>query len=241
MRQALEKNRLQSVYDRVAPRYDFQHGLLTARSDQLGRKLLVEEAVALGNLVLDCGAGTGSTGLLAADKVGPEGHVVLIDMSEKMLEVTRTKATRLDLLERLETRVGDLLALPFADESFDVVLSTYSLCPVYDPAQGAREFFRVTRPGGRIGIAHSTVPQKPWVKWLADKVENVAWHFPFISLGCRSVSVLPTLESLGGKTLFSKQIGVPLWPFLVFVVEKPAIEKGATLKFPNPADSPNGK
>jgi len=222
MRQALEKNRLRIVYDRVARRYDFQHAFLTARSDQRGRKLLVAEAVGSGDLVLDCGAGTGSTGLLAADKVGPEGQVVLFDMNEKMLAVARAKAVRLGLQKRVETRVGDLLHLPFDDNSFDVVLSTYSLCPVYDPVQGARELFRVTRPGGRIGVAHSTDPQRKWVKWLADRVENLAWHFPAISLGCRSVSVLPALESLGGKTLFRKQIGVPLWPFLVFVVEKPA-------------------
>jgi demethylmenaquinone methyltransferase/2-methoxy-6-polyprenyl-1,4-benzoquinol methylase len=221
MRQALEKNRLLSVYDRVAHLYDFQHGFLTAGSDQRGRKLLVAEAVGNGDLVLDCGAGTGSTGLLAADKVGSEGQVVLFDMNEKMLAMARAKAVRLGLQKRVETRVGDLLALPFGDDSFDVVLSTYSLCPVYDPALGARELFRVTRPGGKIGVAHSTDPQRPWMKWLADQVENLAWHFPYISLGCRSVSVLPALESLGGKTLFQKQIGVPLWPFLIFVVEKP--------------------
>ncbi len=227
MRQALEQNRLRRVYDHVAHRYDFLHGFLTARSDQHGRELLISEAVRRGNLVLDSGAGTGTTGLLAAEKVGPGGHVILFDLSEKMLAVARAKAARLDLdlQKRLETRVGDLLHLPFDDNNFDVVLSTYSLCPVYDPVQGATELYRVTRPGGRIGIAHSTDPQKPWVKWLADKVENLAWKFPAISMGCRSISVLPTLESLGGKILFSKQIGVPLWPFLVFVVEKPTTGK----------------
>jgi demethylmenaquinone methyltransferase / 2-methoxy-6-polyprenyl-1,4-benzoquinol methylase len=41
-------------------------------------------------------------------------------------------------------------------------------------------------------------------------------------MGCRSVEVLPALKSAGGKVLFSRTIGVPLWPFHVFVIQKPA-------------------
>ena len=223
MREAMEKNELRSVYDRVARRYDYQHSFFTGKSDQRGRELLVEMAVRGGDRVLDCGAGTGTTGLLAAEKIGPGGEVVLFDMSEGMLEVAKEKATLSDLQDRLQIEVGDMLNLPFEDGSFDTVLSTYSLCPVYDPAKGAMELYRVTKPGGRIGVAHSTEPASPPVKWLADKVESIVWHIPSISLGCRSVSALPALQSLGCETIFRKQIGVPLWPFLVFVVEKPAI------------------
>jgi len=222
MRQALEQEKLRAVYDRVARRYDFQHSILTARSDQRGRRLLVDKAVTAGNRVLDCGAGTGSTGLLAAQKTGESGHVVLFDICADMLAIAKGKAGQAHLQDRVAFQTGDMLDLPFADDSFDVVLSTYSLCPVYDPARGARELYRVTRPGGRIGVAHSTEPTGPLIKWLADQVENVVWRIPSLSLGCRSVEVLPTLEQLGCSTLFKQHIGVPLWPFLVFVVEKPA-------------------
>jgi len=161
--------------------------------------------------------------LIAAHKVGASGKVVLFDMSEEMLAVAREKTARKQLLGQLEFKPGDMLSLPFEDDSFDVVLSTYSLCPVYDPANAATELYRVIRPGGRIGIAHSTDPVSPIVKWLAGLLESVVWHFPSISLGCRSVNILPTLEQLGCKVIFKKQIGVPLWPFLIFVAEKPAI------------------
>jgi len=57
---------------------------------------------------------------------------------------------------------------------------------------------------------------------LADWVENIAWHFPWLSMGCRSVEVLPALQTAGGKILMEKHIGFFLWPFLVFVIEKPA-------------------
>jgi demethylmenaquinone methyltransferase/2-methoxy-6-polyprenyl-1,4-benzoquinol methylase len=222
MRQALDTEKLRALYDRVAGRYDVQHALLTARSDQRGRLLLVERAVTSGDEVLDCGAGTGSTGLLAAEKVGPKGKVVLFDASDGMLAMARRKSREAQFANRVEFRVGDMLELPFEDNSFDVVLSTYSMCPVHDPSKAAREAFRVTKPRGRIGVAHSTDPANPLVKWMADRVEDVAWLLPSISLGCRSVAVLPTLERLGCHILFEKRIGVPLWPFLVFVAEKPA-------------------
>jgi ubiquinone/menaquinone biosynthesis C-methylase UbiE len=222
MRDALDTQTLRSVYDRVSRRYDFQHAFFTARSDQRGRKLVVEKTVESGDTVLDCGAGTGSTALLAAQKVGPTGKVVLLDMSEGMLAVARERSAAAGILQRFTFRAGDILHLPFDEGSFDAVLSTYSMCPLHDPAKGARELYRVAKEGGRIGIAHSTEPERALTRWLADKIENIAWRFPSLSLGCRSVSILPELQRLGGTTLFQKRIGHPLSPFLVLVIEKPA-------------------
>lgn len=221
MREGLDPQTLKTVYDRVAQRYDLQHGALTARSDQRGRRLLVEQAVRAGDRVLDCGAGTGSTALLAASQVGPSGSVTALDASEGMLAVARRRVVAAGLSARVEFRTGDILALPFADGSFDVVLSTYSMCPLYRPADGALELLRVAKPGGRIGIAHSAEPPGRLTRWLANVVEDVVWRFPTLSLGCRSVSVLPALERAGARTLFTRYIGIPLWPFFVFVMEKP--------------------
>ena len=221
IRAALSLDRLHGVYNRIAARYDIQHALITAQADQRGRRLLVETAVKQCDMVLDCGSGTGTTALMAATKVGPKGKVLLFDLSEGMLAVARAKAARQGLVDRLEFQAGDMIHLPFADDSFDVVLSTYSLCPLYDPKQGALELYRVARPGGRIGVAHSTSPRNPIMRWLADRVEDIAWRFPWLSMGCRSVTVLPALQAAGARLVFLKHIGVPLWPFLVFVVEKP--------------------
>jgi len=223
LREALDKERLNAVYNRVAERYDAQHSFFTAKSDQRGRKLLVDKMVATGDRVLDCGAGTGSTGLLAAQKIGESGKVVLFDASEGMLAVAKEKAAQAQIQERVTFQLGDMLDLPFEDNRFDSVLSTYSMCPVYDPVKGAMELYRVTKPGGRIGVAHSADPETLFVQWWADQIENIVWRIPSISLGCRSVAVLPLFEQLGCRTIFKKRIGVPLWPFLVFIVEKPTI------------------
>lgn len=222
MRKALSMEALTRVYGRIARRYDLQHALITGRSDQRGREILVEKSVRAGDNVLDCGAGTGSTGILAARAAGPSGNVTLFDLSEAMLTVAREKALREGLLDRLTFVTGDMVHLPFAEGRFDVVLSTYSLCPLYDPVAGALQMYRVVRPAGRIAVAHSTTPRNRVVKWLADGVEDIAWRFPWLSMGCRSVSVMQALVAAGAKITFSKRIGFPLWPFLVFIAEKPA-------------------
>jgi len=223
MRRALSIEELKSTYKHIADRYDMQHTIITARADQRGRKLLIENAVSPGDKILDCGSGTGTSGIMAAKKTGPNGRVTFFDLSEAMLSVAQKKAVQEDIQDRVLFKTGDLVHLPFENDTYDVVISTYSLCPVYDPAKGVLELYRVTKPGGKIAVAHSTVPHNSILKWLADGIEDWAWHFPWLSMGCRSVSVLPVLETAGGKTVFSKTIGIPLWPFFVFIVEKHTI------------------
>ena len=221
MREGLQNEQLISIYRRIAKRYDFQHGLITARSDQRGREALVDKAVEAGKKVLDCGAGTGSTGLLAARKVGPGGHVTFFDLSEDMLAVAKEKVAAESMTDRASFERGDLTKLPFEDNTFDVVVSSYSLCPVYNPALGALEMYRVVKPGGRIGIAHSAEPPNRVVRIIADAIESVAWKITTLSMGCRSVEVLPALQKAGGRITYQKYFGIPLWPFFIFVVEKP--------------------
>jgi len=223
MRPGLSVEELKPVYARVAPRYDRQHALITAKSDERGRTMVVQHTVREGDVVLDCGAGTGSTGIMAANRAGPRGRVTLFDLSEQMLEVARRRVASSGLGGHVDFRSGDMVHLPFDDGAFDVVLSTYSLCPLYDPVQGALEMYRVTKPGGKIGTAHSTEPAGRLLKALGNAVENVAWRFPGLSMGCRAVDVLPALEKAGGQIVMKRRIGVPLWPFLVFVVQKPVL------------------
>jgi len=221
MRTALKTDQLKQIYRQIAHRYDLQHGFITARFDQRGRRMVVEHTVHPGDTVLDAGAGTGSTGILAARKAGPSGSITFFDLCDEMIAVAREKVAREQLGTTIHFETGDMCHLPFPDNHFDVALSTYSLCPLYDPAKGALEMYRVIKPGGRLGIAHSTEPTSPMIKWLAGRVEDIAWKIPSLSMGCRAVDVIPALEKAGGKIVLNTMIGIPLWPFKVLIVEKP--------------------
>ena len=70
MLKALSTEELKGIYGHIAKLYDFQHALIPFSADQKGRMILVENSVNEGDEVLDCGSGTGTTGIMAAKKVG---------------------------------------------------------------------------------------------------------------------------------------------------------------------------
>jgi SAM-dependent methyltransferase len=111
------------------------------------------EAVALraGEHVLDVAAGNGNATLAAARRFA---HVTSTDYVGALLDKARARAQAEGL--PVTFRVADAEALPFDDASFDVVLSTFGVMFAPDHATAARELLRVTRAGGRIGLANWT-------------------------------------------------------------------------------------
>jgi ubiquinone/menaquinone biosynthesis C-methylase UbiE len=221
MRRGLEVSHLRRIYDALAHRYELQHAVITAGSDGRGRRLLVRATVRRGDSVLDAGGGTGLTARLAAAAAGDAGRVVIMDLSRGMLERARSRLGPLLPPGRVSFVIGDIHRPPLRPACFDVVLSTYSVCPLRDPAEGAAALYDLVRPGGLLGVAHSTEPRGGAIGWLADRAERLAWCWPGLSMGCRAVSVLPRLRSLGAVVESDRRIGVPLWPFRVFVVRHP--------------------
>jgi len=124
----------------------------------IGTRILITsellcEAVGLraGERVLDVAAGHGNTALAAARR---NAEVVALDYVASLLERGRARATAEGLA--IDFQEGDLEQLPFADGSFDLVLSTFGV--MFSPVQeqAASELSRVCRPGGRIGMANWT-------------------------------------------------------------------------------------
>jgi arsenite methyltransferase len=109
-----------------------------------------------GDLVLDIGSGAGTDSLVAAQMVGPEGRVTGIDMTEGMLAKARAAAAAMGAAN-VEFVEGEVEALPFADESFDVVISNGVIDLIPDKDAVFSEIHRVLRPGGRIQVADVTI------------------------------------------------------------------------------------
>jgi SAM-dependent methyltransferase len=112
----------------------------------------------LGERVLDVGSGAGTDSLVAALMVGPEGSVTGIDMTPEMLAKARSGAAELGL-GNVTFVEGEAEALPFADGSFDVVISNGVIDLVPDKDAVFLEIHRVLAPGGRIQIADVTIQQ----------------------------------------------------------------------------------
>jgi SAM-dependent methyltransferase len=118
------------------------------------RHLIVSESLCeaidlrAGERVLDVASGNGNTALAAARRFG---EVVGLDFVPALLERGRLRAAAEGL--PVDFQEGDADTLPFADASFDVVLSTFGVMFAPDQARAAAELLRVCRPGGRIGLA----------------------------------------------------------------------------------------
>jgi ubiquinone/menaquinone biosynthesis C-methylase UbiE len=114
--------------------------------------LLALASPAAGERVLDIACGTGLVSFAAARAVGPSGHVLGVDLSERMIDAAELRSTHPDLSNCSFSRMdAERLALP--DASFDVVLCALGLMYMPDPEQALREMRRVLRPGGRLALA----------------------------------------------------------------------------------------
>lgn len=122
-------------YDRIADS-------LTISTDQTLRAAKIRP----GERVLDVATGTGITAIAARER---GATVTGVDLTPELLAVARTKA-RGEGFADVDFREGDAEALPFADASFDVVLSTCGHMFAPDQLKVAGELARVTRPGGRV-------------------------------------------------------------------------------------------
>jgi SAM-dependent methyltransferase len=103
--------------------------------------------VASEDRVLDVGCGTGVLARAAADRVADESQVTGLDLNEGMLAVARR------LRPRIDWRQGDATKLPLPVESYDVVMSQFSLMYFPDRSAAIKEMVRVLRPGGRLAVA----------------------------------------------------------------------------------------
>jgi demethylmenaquinone methyltransferase / 2-methoxy-6-polyprenyl-1,4-benzoquinol methylase len=138
------------MFDRIAPVYDVMNRVMTAGLDVRWRKLAAAAAVRPGDRVLDAACGTGD--LAIADLKAGAGKVTGLDFSEEMLARARRKAP-------LEWIQGDMLALPFADGTFDAATVGFGVRNVADLELALRELRRVLRPGGRLAILEITQPR----------------------------------------------------------------------------------
>lgn len=174
------------LFNNIAPKYDLMNHLMSFELDRLWRRRAVrciaERREALD--VLDLATGTGDLAIAIAKRMGPQGRVTGVDLSEEMLIQGRFKVADEGLQKNVELIRGNAEALSFNDESFDRVSVAFGVRNYEDLMRGLRESLRVLRRGGRLVILELSSPDNPlllkayklytlnFLPWLGEKISG---------------------------------------------------------------------
>ncbi|KPQ07016.1 MAG: ubiquinone/menaquinone biosynthesis methyltransferase UbiE [Rhodobacteraceae bacterium HLUCCA12] len=141
------------VFTRVASRYDVMNDLMSMGIHRVWKDAMMDWlAPRPGQALLDVAGGTGDIAFRFLRRAGGGAHATVLDMTESMLIEGRKRAEAEDMAESLDWVVGDAMALPFADASFDVYTISFGIRNVTRIADALREAYCVLRPGGRIMV-----------------------------------------------------------------------------------------
>ena len=153
--------------------------------------------VKLGQVVLDIGSGAGIDCFIAAEKVGPAGKVIGLDMTPEMIERARQNA-RAAGVTNVEFRFGEAEKMPVEDTSVDWVISNCVINLSPDKPAVFSEIGRILRPGGRISISDIVAQDLPeavrqsrdaWTGCLAGAISEKAYVRGLEKAGLRDVRV----------------------------------------------------
>jgi ubiquinone/menaquinone biosynthesis C-methylase UbiE len=108
-------------------------------------------------------------------------RVVGVDIREKMIGRATERAARERLADRAEFRVADAQALPFEDETFDAVICESVLAFVPDQPQAVREFLRVVKPGGYVGVTEAVWIREPTPELRAAAIRSFGGNLEILS------------------------------------------------------------
>jgi len=151
-----------AMFSRIAGRYDRLNRLMSLGRDQSWRCRAIQlAAIPPGGRLLDVATGTGDLALLSLER-DPSVRVFGTDFTIEMLQLGRLKENgRVGRSGGVGWTGGDALRLPYADETFDVVVSGFMMRNVTDVAAALAEQRRVVRPGGRVVCLEMTHPTLP--------------------------------------------------------------------------------
>src|SRR5687767_6612149 len=150
-----------SMFARIACRYDFANRLLSGGMDIWWRKRLVGAVHRHSpRNVLDLATGSGDVAFALSRGLGSRTSILGMDFCQPMLEEAEKKKSAASHYASVTFRQGDILALPVPDESFDVVTISFGLRNLADRDRGLREMRRVLRPGGHLFVLEFSQPQR---------------------------------------------------------------------------------
>lgn len=218
----LQEPEVTSLFDHIAPVYDPMNRVLTLGAYGLWQRALMRRAqLGPGQQVLDVATGTADLAVLAARRVLPGGQVTGVDLSAQMLALGGLKISRLRETLPIHLQIGNALALPLADQTFDRALVGFGLRNMQDLVQALSEMRRVVRPGGLVLSLEMSHPEHwlwasgfhlyfdhlvPWLGALAGHNKAAYEWLP------KSLALFPDRATLCALFEEAGLVNVQSWP-----------------------------
>jgi demethylmenaquinone methyltransferase/2-methoxy-6-polyprenyl-1,4-benzoquinol methylase len=170
---ALDKSpeRIASMFDAIAGRYDFLNHFLSAGRDKRWRARAIRELDLAGDArIVDLCTGTGDFAIAAADACA-QGGIVGVDFAGAMLSIGMGKVRERGLTHRITLVRGDAMRIPLRDGWADAATIGFGIRNVAQPGEALAELRRVVKPGGRLAILELGEPVIPGVRAIYN------WYF----------------------------------------------------------------
>lgn len=161
--------RVQGVFNSVASKYDIMNDVMSMGIHRIWKEAMMDWlAPRAGQQLLDVAGGTGDISFRFLERAG-RGHATVLDLTEPMLIEGRKRAEAGTMVDSLDWVVGDAMALPFEDNSFDVYTISFGIRNVTRPQEALNEAYRVLRPGGRLMVLEFSQIPNPAMQWAYDR------------------------------------------------------------------------
>jgi demethylmenaquinone methyltransferase/2-methoxy-6-polyprenyl-1,4-benzoquinol methylase len=160
---------VQGVFSSVASKYDIMNDLMSGGVHRLWKDAMMDWlAPRAGQKLLDVAGGTGDVAFRFL-KRAPGATAMVCDLTEPMLIAGRQRADAEKMAGQLDWMVGDAMALPFENNSFDVYTISFGIRNVTRVQEALNEAFRVLRPGGRLMVLEFSQLPNPAMQWAYDR------------------------------------------------------------------------
>ncbi len=171
-----KEGRVGAVFDSVAGKYDLMNDVMSAGIHRAWKNWYVwQTGVKPGEAVLDLAAGTGDITLRLAKRMRGkgagadiEGRLVSSDINAAMLKIGEERLTNKGWLKNLEFIIANAEALPFEDNSFDLITMAFGLRNVTHQDKALAEMARVLKPGGRVLVLEFSRPKNAVINRFYD-------------------------------------------------------------------------
>ena len=162
-----QKEKIQQMFDGIAPDYDRLNHLMSLGVDRSWRRRALREIVTpeRPQALLDIACGTGDFALAQARRMHANSRITGLDLSEGMLAVMREKVEKAGLAGRISCEQGDCEQMRFAEGSFDCATIAFGIRNFAHREAALEEILRVLKPGGRLVILELSVPENKLLRW----------------------------------------------------------------------------